>query len=371
MMFSRRRLVVNGLATAALAALPARAQTPRRAIAGAIRWDAWYDSENRAAVEASLGPAQWQPRAPWFARVLSPMAISIDGDRQSIIDAEIAYAAAAGLRYWAYVWYGPDDGMQHAWRLHQSSMLRDRMNWCLLWQFTDLAGSARFARNLADTVGYFKQANYQKVLGGRPLLYLFVDAPAALGKAWGGDWFEVRRALEGLGSACRSAGIARPYLVVMFGAPAKAAEILDQIGGDAISNYTGPVPHGAPVPYEQLDASVRRYWVSQAKTGKPVVPIAMLGWDRRPREEHPPPWEPRRKAGAKVASYVTAGTVTERASHLRAAVDFIADNAAICPSTALLIYSWNECDEGGGCLCPSLGDPPPSAFLRAVRRAIA
>jgi hypothetical protein len=49
---------------------------------------------------------------------------------------------------------------------------------------------------------------------------------------------------------------------------------------------------------------------------------------------------------------------------MRAAVDFILDHPKSCPANALLIYSWNECDEGGG-LIPTRGDPKGS-YLDAI-----
>lgn len=367
MALSRRRLIQGALAISAEAAFGARALALGRIAAGAIRWDAWYDSENRAAVEATLGPRTWRPRAPWFSRVISHDAISIDGDRASILDDEIRFAAGAGLRYWAYCWYGPDDRMQEAWRMHQASPIREAMNWCLLWQLTDLGGSAAFSASVAKTVGYFRQSNYQTVAGGRPLVYLFVDSLIALERQWGGDWTNVRRAVDRLRAACVDAALAQPYLVVMFGAPAIAASIRDQIRADAISNYIGRTPHGTPATYAQLDSSVRGYWAEQAATGSSIVPIAMMGWDVRPRREHPPPWAAPASSNGAAPSFVTAGTVAERVRHLQAAVNYVEANPAACPSRALLIYSWNECDEGGGELCPSIGDPPPSKMLSAIK----
>ena len=367
LMISRRRLIQAGAAAASCAAIGAGARASSRIISGAIRWDAWYDSEHRAAVEASLGPKAWRFRAPWFSRIVSPSAISIDGNRQSIIDAEIDFASGAGLKYWAYVWYGPNDGMQNAWRLHQASSIKDKMNWCLLWQFTDLGDPSIFAGNIPTYVGYFQQSNYQKTPGGRPLVYLFIDSPLARAKAWGDDWANVQTALDGLRLACTTAGLKNPYIVVMCGAASTAANIKTQLSADAISNYIGLVPRGTPATYDQLDLSVRGYWAAQAATGSPIVPIVMMGWDVRPRKQHPPPWEPGAVPGAGVSSYVQPGTVAQRVDHLRAAVNYVNDNPAICPSTALLIYSWNECDEGGSELCPSLGDPPPSAILAAIK----
>jgi hypothetical protein len=56
------------------------------------------------------------------------------------------------------------------------------------------------------------------------------------------------------------------------------------------------------------------------------------------------------------------------AEHLRAAVEFIDSHDLACPSKVLLIYSWNECEEGGA-LVPSLGDPQGS-YLTAIAPVI-
>ena len=54
------------------------------------------------AVEASLGQPKYHFRLPWFARVLGEGKVSINGDSQAIMEQEIAYAAQAGLNYWAF-----------------------------------------------------------------------------------------------------------------------------------------------------------------------------------------------------------------------------------------------------------------------------
>jgi hypothetical protein len=90
-----------------------------RPLAGAIRWDAWHGKRGvpGRAVEASLSPAKWHYRLPFFAKVLSESEVSIDGASQEVMDREIAYAAKAGLDYWAFVTYDESDpmslGLQH------------------------------------------------------------------------------------------------------------------------------------------------------------------------------------------------------------------------------------------------------------------
>ncbi len=68
-----------------------------------------------------------------------------------------------------------------------------------------------------------------------------------------------------------------------------------------------------------------------------------------------------------MSSCVQPDTIAQRVDHLRAAVNYVNDNPAIRPLAALLICSWSACDEGGSELCPSLGDPPPSAILAAIK----
>ncbi len=67
------------------------------------------------AVEFSLGQPQYHFRLPWFARVVGEDKVSINGDAQAVVDQEIAYAARAGLNYWAFVHYwGEAPGMHLA-----------------------------------------------------------------------------------------------------------------------------------------------------------------------------------------------------------------------------------------------------------------
>ena len=99
-----------------------------------------------------------------------------------------------------------------------------------------------------------------------------------------------------------------------------------------------------------------------------------MGWDIRPRIENPVPWEePGLAPYVGMLNYVSPGLVTERAKHLQAAVNYVGANPTKCPSSALLIYSWTECDEGGGALIPTLGDPPINGttnILSAVRAVL-
>jgi hypothetical protein len=337
-------------------------------LTGAIRWDAWdaVGSSVITSVENSLGPHQYHDRAPFCAT--SPTAESIQlrqCDTQAVMDEEIDDAASAGLSYWAYCWYGASDPMMNAWALHQSSSRKNRVNWCMILQFSRVG--ADFASLTSTYVSYFLQASYQKVAGGRPLLYLFVDQLEHLTRDFGGNWANVQKGFDSLNTACTNAGLARPYLVVMYGRPQMAHDIRRQLNGDAISNYMARVPPGKPASYEALSASAQAYWAEMGGTGSAIVPICLTGWDTRPRKLHPPFWQSDQRPNIDMDAYVVAGTPAQIAAQVQAAIEYVRTNPEICPARTALIYSWNECDEGGSALVPTYtAAGPDHAVLDAV-----
>jgi hypothetical protein len=339
-------------------------------VAGAIRWDAWAALDTIAidSVSATLRPTEYRKRAPFCATIQSGDQIDLARcASQTTMDAEITYAAEAGLNYWAYCWYGATDPMMNAWKLHQASSDRNRMNWCLLLQFARMGGPIAFNGVVSTYVEYFLQVNYQKVLFGRPLIYIYFDQMSHLESNWNGDWANVRTALDGLRAACAKKDLPMPYIVIMNGSPSVASSVMYAVAGDAIGNYIGPVPNGEPAPYSALDSSTQTYWARQAATGASIVPICMTGWDTRPRKLHPPLWQKNTTPGIGMSSYVAAGTPAEIATHALAAITYIKTHPKTCPSRSLLIYSWDECDEGGSTLVPTYSlTGPDNAILNAV-----
>ena len=103
-----------------VAALTALLSADDPPIVGAIRWVGWYGEGGVVkAVESTLGQPKYHFRLPWFAQIVSEGKVSINGDAKAIMEQEIAYAAEAGLNYWAFVDYLDESpGLSIALRRH-------------------------------------------------------------------------------------------------------------------------------------------------------------------------------------------------------------------------------------------------------------
>jgi hypothetical protein len=372
-MLSRRRfltLTTTPFVARAIAGLQASAATMNgNVVAGAIRWDAWYrPHDNSIYAQKSLSSANYHARAPAHCRVSLEATMSCVGS-QVVMDAEIEAARRGGLKYWAFTWYAAESSLRFAWNLYQSSAYKDAINWCGIVGLDSL-GSLPFSRgpwrsNIHEWARHMQQSNYQKIHDGmtanRPLLYIL----------WNSDhlrWYfdnslaNVRAALTYLRALVTESALGAPY-VVLLGGP-RMVTIALETDADAISSYISKFETKPKGTYADLDRITQAYWEVLEDTGLPIVPIAMVGWDTRPRQERPGPWEAAGKPNPNPTRYFALATPAELASHVSAAVKFTRTRPAACPAKALLIYSWNECDEGGG-LIPTLGDPKGS-YLSAI-----
>jgi hypothetical protein len=93
----------------------------------------------------------------------------------------------------------------------------------------------------------------------------------------------------------------------------------------------------------------------------------MSGWDRRPRVERPVPWEQWQKAGEGLEEFYEPATPRELADHLNRALNWVRTNPDAAPADAVLVYAWNENDEGGW-LVPTRGEG--TARLDAIGRLL-
>ena len=146
----------------------------------------------------------------------------------------------------------------------------------------------------------------------------------------------------------------------MNGKPINAASYAAQTDADAISNYIG----GTPV----LRRRGQRTKPASEHTGRhgcngnthrpdcddrmgPSATANATHFHARPAEK-----------------YAIAPTTDQLTAHLQAAVDYVASHPAQCPSKAILIYSWDECDEGGNAIIPTYtGGAPDTSRITALQ----
>ncbi|MBI4979199.1 MAG: hypothetical protein HZC28_17085 [Spirochaetes bacterium] len=327
-----------------------------RPVVGAIRWDAWHTpTGNNPAVAmiASLGPRQYHYRLPFFANVAGENDITLGGYTQDILDREIGFAKAGGLGYWAFLLYETNSAMSDALGFYLSSSRKQDMPFCIIATPNTFGNKAQFRERMKRMVTLMTEPSYQCVQNGRPLMYLF-DVRDAWIPSWGGET-NTRALFDEFRSAVKAAGRGDPYITVMdFNAP-HGKKIADITGSQAISTYAKSGPMNGATPYQMLAKHAADFWEQCALTGMDVVPIVMAGWDRRPRIEHPVPWEKNQKPGVGIEHFYVMPTPQELAAHIQDAIQWCVDNQTSAGAQTVIVYAWNEHDEGGY-LCPTLND---------------
>jgi hypothetical protein len=317
-------------------------EEPQRSLVGAIRWDAWHGDAGLAggpqtfktgkagltpglAVERSLGPKHWHYRLPFYAKVISDDKVEIRANSQEVMDKEIAYAADAGLDYWAFLTYPPGSPMTLGLDLYLSSKDKAKIKFSVILHHIRRDALNEEVKRIA---GYLKDPQYQKVLNGRPLVYAF---QFAAGKEF----------YDALVAAAAADGLPRPYFVNM-------GNNSGEVAFNATSSYLGKAGG----------------WKSQA--GVKLIPDVGTGWDRRPRVENPVPWE----GGTPQPLADRSPNEAEPeiiAARVAAAMEWNAKNPVAGEANAVIIYAWNEFDEGGW-LCPTLAEG--TARLDAIRKVL-
>jgi hypothetical protein len=314
-----------------------------RPIVGAIKWDAWLGDDDSVGVQVdrSLSPNHWHYRVPFYGVVLSENRVTIDAATQAIADQEIIYAKHAGLDYFAFVIYQESHTLSDGLKLYLSSSHKSDVNFCMILE------SYASVNEIGRYIRYFKDPFYQTVLSGRPLVYTFgwIDRPDA------------PVLLQAIEDACSAQGIPEPYFVDLHW-PDSTPE-----GFDAISMYAhgGGSPDGAP--FAQCMASDQSLWNS--RLAQKQVPPVTTGWDGRPRIENPPDWvDPNW-----YTNWYQLLTPQELATQVQDAIDFVNAHPESCESRAILIYAWNEFDEGGW-ICPTLPEYGGTERIDALRQVL-
>lgn len=328
---------------------------------GTIRWDAWYGGvagDPGWYAQHNLDLPEYQARAPFFStRVRSDLMSIAASATQASMDAEIAYAASVNNLFWVFARTKSPDPFQVPFDRFQASTVRTQINYCFR-----CSPNSQFYTEIANgtLISYMQQSNYERVLSGRPLLYLVVSSVVSSGDA-------LVAALATFRTACTSAGLGNPYVGVIDLSTgfAGAYTTKNNIGADFISQYSTFGDGTANQTYASFDTATRAVWASMAALGAPIAPIASSGIVGRARIARPMPGSTS-KPYVGLAISPNAPTPSELATHVQAAVDFVGANAGACPSKTLLMYAWNEFDEGGW-LCPTwTGSTPDTSRVAAL-----
>ena len=338
---------------------------------GAVRFDAWYDPLNTIDQQcaAALSLPMFQNRLPSNATVTSGVA-SWPRATQATIDAEIVAALQAGLSFWAFDSFQPDDTLSLALQYYLSSSLRSRLRFCMLGQSSNWGSGGQDQPSLLRDISMMTQPGYMTVLGNRPL-YLVLDSSAAqtAGLPAGG----VPAAIGFVRQQVLAAGGGDPYIVWLSGAAlADYSNIASAqaAGADASGAYAVPRLNGAEQPYLSLAQAARTDWAARGSSGYPMIPTAMSGWDQRPLIETSQPFYPI-SASLTANNYYDAPTDAQLSAHVMEMVDYLVSQKSACPAQVGLIYAWNELAEGGWLMPTYTADGPDPGRVAAIGAALA
>ena len=305
---------------------------------GAIRWDAWTGGEVTRQVEKTLGPLKYQARLPWFAQVNGDRDVHIDGGNQETMDQEIDFAACAGLDYWAFLLYPEGSSMSDSLRLYLDSAKRRHINFCLILGPFGVPDT-QWPRERDRALALLREPGYQTVCGGRPLVYAFE-------MKYQGAFPEARFAEFRQAAKQESLD---PYYVYMGWNPKTDFAMAAPWGFDAVSHYA----YGSSdAEFSQLVRRIETdYWAAALAAQVPYIPLVTTGWDKHPRRDNPVSWERDHDYHEQTVFPGTA-TPDEIARHLGDACVFVRQHPTLCPANTVILYAWNEHDEGGW-ICPT------------------
>ncbi|MDE6142365.1 MAG: hypothetical protein K2G03_07150 [Bacilli bacterium] len=305
---------------------------------GAIRWDAWVGDANPVGleVENTLSNPKYKNRLPFYSKMEGD-SLKIRCTDKDTIRKEIEYASTYGIDYFAFCWYPNNSGLDIARKIFLE-INQNTLKWCLI------LGTNPFTLDDADwLIKEFSKESYLKI-DNRPVIYLF----------------NVNSSLLEIVNYLRANSNYKPYFVGLVWNFKQAKEAKKIFDLDALSQYSTPGQNN--ISYKELGEQERNRWQEYLNIAK-VVPWVTSGWDKRPRFEFPVSWENCQNFDKE---YIEFPTMDELKLELESAIDFALKNA----SDLILIYAWNEFDEGGF-IAPTLNNKSINLEkLKSIREVI-
>jgi hypothetical protein len=327
---------------------------------GAIRWDAWHGDDTKvgAAVKKSLGIERWRERWPLFF-TRDSKELDFDETLPGVVEAEDALAYNSGIDFWAFLFYGRSSPMGRVLNTYLNAV-------DVKTKFAVIVEASRFvkkgrskiqAREIIEIIDLVNHELYLRDVKGRPIVFVMFSSGSI-------KETHFKRQVATVLSLSQNKSLKgdsnRIKLVVLSFNPQLAAKLADQLDTEQISSYASHGRHKDGT-YNNLVKGVENFWDVQARTGKGVVPIAMTGWDPRPRFDNPVPWG----KGYPDKAYYEKGQPQEVSRHVGHAITWAKQHPQ--GGCMVLIYAWNEFDEGGW-LAPTVSEG--MSRLRALREVL-
>jgi hypothetical protein len=272
---------------------------------------------------------------------------------------EIEYARHAGLSFWAFCYYDERNAefekYNYGLRRYLATPNDAPPSFALILQGSHVGQASEWTTFVEQLVTHFNDARYMRVGANRPLVFVY-DIESFIDTF--GSPEEARTALEALRTLTSEHGAGVPFLVAQ-----NAAADAPDLGFDAYSAYTA---HGfdgqRELPYSALAEANVAFWESERGLGRAVIPLLNLGWDPRPRMDDEI-WD---SAYGGTQSWYTPPRPEEIVEHVQRGVRWVDEHATRDEERVLLLYAWNEFDEGGVAL-PTISEG--TARIEAIRQA--
>lgn len=297
---------------------------------GVYRWDAWHGGTDAIyqAAKATLQPSQYRTKVPFYGVTNSDGSVDVDDTSPSVMSREISYAKNGGVDYWIFLHYSDYDSSESVMNQSLHTYLANpgkanvKFAYLLSHELYDSL-SNYWAQSLADLINAMKDPQYETVLGGRPIVYVYSDAAGS----------NLANRLAQVRSSAQSAGLPNPYIVTIDLSPAN-------YGGDARTAWTPS--GGSGDSWSSYQASVASGNSNLAASGDKAVLTAHVNWDSRPYHDHPPFWW-----SNPPYTWYQAPTSEQYRQLVQSAVDQTQANPAQNEANTLFVYAWNEFAEGG------------------------
>ncbi len=308
---------------------------------GVINWDCALPEDTYFGYHQTrtLSPRKYRSQTPYYADILGEDRITYHYKSAEEYDRELDYAIAAGIDYFAYVFY-PDEGsrshvcngpcdcshkvheLNFARLMHERSAKRDKISIAAIVAKHPFAPS-----DISRLVALMGESYYERI-GERPLVYLFQDINEPL--------------LDKKREECDKQSIPRPYFSAMMN---ELSEDLNYSAVDSLSAYA--CGKCGITTYGELCDDLLLGNEARLSKGRGLIPLFTTGWDPSPRIDIPSPW-----VKYEDLSYARAASSEELLTGAERLADWIEKKASDAFVGHIITFAWNEFEEGGW-ICPT------------------